>query len=206
MFPDGTHPITIHTKTKYHKTFDEPTEALTKSQIKFFEKKYNLTEEEIARAGFLWAPERKAVWQPIRAPDGHYRGCVLRRYQDKTIWTYKANETSREPLLAWYKGPKGFDDNNVVLVEDIISAIKLSRYWNTAAINSTHLSPEAVLELVQWSGKQYILLDKDATWAAIEQSRRWKSLLHMQVVECELDPKYWTDDQLKRLSEKEPNG
>lgn len=203
MFPDGTHPINVHTKTKYHKTFDEPTEALTKSQIKFFEAKYSLTEKEVLNAGFLWAPERHAVWQPIRAPDGHYRGCVLRRYKDKAVWTYKAHEESREPLLAWYKGPKGFDDNSVVLVEDILSALKLSRYWNACAINSTHLSPEAVLELIQWSGKQYIALDKDAILTAIKQARRWRGLLHMEVIECNRDPKYWTDEQLQRLTEKD---
>lgn len=185
-------------RTKEHEVFEEPTEALTKEQLKYFEKVYGITPEELGKARFLWASLQRALWQPVYGPNRHYRGVVLRRYSSKWKRTYKTLECAKEPMLAWYRGPTA---ESVVIVEDILSALKLSRYHTTVALNGTGLSADACLEIFRNSAHQYLLLDKDAIMTALLHERRWKNLLNITVVQCEKDPKYWDDDQLKQLSE-----
>jgi hypothetical protein len=190
-----------HAKTKVHKTFNEKTEILPDNKITVFEKVYGLTREEIINAGFLWVPERNMVYHPVRGPDGVFRGQVLRNYVTKEIRTYKAFPDDRRPCIAWFPGPKGFDNNEVVIVEDILSALKFSRYHNAVALLGSSMSNEALLEIMQWSGKQYLALDKDAITTALKIAIRWSVLLDIQVIQCERDPKYWSNVQLERMKE-----
>lgn len=203
VFPDGSPLLQVHTKTKEHEVFTDPTEQLTMEHLKFFEKKYGLKPVEILRAGFLYVPKRDAVWQPIHGPNGEFRGQVVRRYADKRIWTYKAEANGRYPLLAWFSGPENCDQGACILVEDILSAIKLSRYHNSVAINGTSLSNDMILEVMRHSSKQYLALDKDATAHAIKMAHRWNQLLDITVIECKRDPKYWLNHELETLKEYE---
>jgi hypothetical protein len=199
---DGSSLLHVTGKTKVHKEFTDSTEPLHANHIKYFLSKYGFEEKEITDAGFLWVPERKAVYHPVRGPDGVFRGQVVRRYQDKQIWTYKAFSDDRRPLIAWYPGPQGFEQNHVVIVEDILSALKFSRFHNAVALLGTSFSDGAVLEIMQWSGRQYLALDNNATAKAVAAALRWSQLLDIRVIECKLDPKYWENEQLKELSEK----
>lgn len=202
--PDGTSIMKIHTKTREHKIFSDPTETLADQQYRFFEKVYGIKQDEIEKAGFLWVPERQAVWQPVKAPDGHFRGIVVRRYQDKAMWSYKDKDCPRDPLIAWFPGPMKFDANLVVIVEDMLSALKFSRWHTAVAINGIGLSPEAVVELMQWSKHQYLCLDADAITTALYQADRWKHLLDIKVRQVKRDPKYWQDHQLQAIDEDIP--
>ena len=195
---DGSSIIRTYPKEKKHKVFDEPTIALTELQLEFFLNQYGINPEELGNAGFLYAPTRKAVWQPVYSPERRLRGQVLYRYSDKKISTYKLSEESREPLISWYKP---FLGKEIVLVEDQLSAIKLARYWNTVALLGTGLSKEAIIEIARYSTKQYLALDRDAIATALTQQRRWRNLLDIEIVETRRDPKYWENCQLKALNE-----
>jgi len=200
--PTGVPLVQVYAKTKEHKVFEDSTCFLDEGQYKFFEEAYGLKSEEITKAGFLWVPSRNAVLQPVYGPDDTFRGQVVRRYSDKKINTYKADKHGRYPLLAWYKGPKGFDDNHVVVVEDQLSAIKFSRFHNSVALLGTALNNDFALEIMRWSKKQYFALDKDATTKSLAIAERWKALLDVVVIPCNRDPKYWEPCQLEKLSEK----
>lgn len=178
--------------------FTEPTVALSDNQYLFFAKRYGMSKEELNRAGFLFVPTAKRICQPIYAPEGRIRGYALRRYLDKQISVYRAVEGSTEPLISWYGDHSKTD---VVLVEDQLSAIKLSRYHRAVALLGVNLSISAIIEICTKSSKQYLALDRDAIITALKHEYRWKNILNISILNIKKDPKYWDNMQLSSLNE-----
>lgn len=83
-----------------------------------------------------------------------------RKLSNKDIrpkWITKVNKSN--PLYSYFKG--NGDKDKVLLVEDIVSAIKLTTYINTYPILSTNLSTNKLLYLNTIFNNFYIWLDND---------------------------------------------
>lgn len=102
-------------------------------------------------------------------------------------------------MLSWY-GPStdGYAEK-VVVVEDQLSAIKLSRFHRSVAILGADISSEGLMELYDYSLVQYLSLDKDALEKALSLERRYRNLLNFKIVPVDRDPKYWENYELKTL-------
>lgn len=150
--------------------YTHPIRALEIWEYARFIAKYDIPRETIKRKGcFRWAQRDECYVFPIFAPTGFERGFVLRHYDGR-----KAKASTRlhtaGPSLSWYvrgeeRTPRNAD--RLVLVEDQISALKLSKYHTTVALLGTSLSPEGVLEISSMKpGRVIIALDEDASNSA----------------------------------------
>lgn len=89
-------------------------------------------------------------------------------------------------------------DKPIVLVEDLVSAIKVSRHYNAVPLFGTTCPPEALKQLLSVSNLLTVWLDKDALKNALKvRSDAFKqgfSVVHL--LRTDLDPKCYTDQEI----------
>lgn len=74
--------------------------------------------------------------------------------------------------MAWYSEPT---INQLVVVEDQLSAVRLSRHTAAVALMGTHLNPERVFELLaSRASKIHLWLDADAFGLAVKYALEYK--------------------------------
>jgi len=190
----------IKNKQKPGKIFDKPLKPLSKEDYRAFDTIYDIGEELIRSARFK-KTEDGWICMPCFGPDGHLRGRVLRQFSPKRVLSYKEPQCSHEPLLSWYYNRDRLNDIKpyVVIVEDILSALKVSTHHNAVALNGTSISITGIMELLDNSKVQYLILDGDATATAFQLKRRWKNVLDIRVIEALRDPKFWHDVSIQNL-------
>jgi hypothetical protein len=128
---------------------------------------YSIGEEEMRDFGVRYDPVQRRVALPVYSPTAAIRGWVLRAFDGRSPKTL-AVPTKAEPQLCWNLGPQ-LDPRNVVVVEDIPSAIRLRAFGVRAvALNGTHLTDEAKDELAANAQRVVFALDRDAFYKSIE--------------------------------------
>ena len=171
--------------------------------------KYHLSNEEIARADLGWtdyySPRGKGrVYAPLYTPTGHIRGYNVRDlYKEQSpkdlIFVFKEVDCK----LAWYMRGR---DTPLVLVEDRISALRLSSYVNAASLNGTDITNDMVDEIRRTSlGPIYLCLDKDATMKAVKQVVKLRGILpSLKAIPLSLDikdmPRLELDEWIKQIT------
>jgi len=170
-------------------------------EMKFHERalflaKYGLTRRALRRGRFKYAPEEDCYAFPILTPQGYERGIVLRRYDGREPKALTRQHTAG-PTTSWYIGDKGF--RRIVIVEDQISALKLSRYCTAVALLGTAMSHEAAQEIASMRPEQVtIALDEDAINTAYK-IKDWFGLLFSStdVVQLKYDVKEMPYHEIK---------
>lgn len=117
-------------------------------------------------------PTTSALYLPVMSRMREQRGYVLRKFGKHT--GPKAESIVTDPDAVWQAWFAHPTLTQVVLVEDIISALRLWRLQYTAvALLGTSLSPAKLEEVQRIAGKQPIVvaLDGDATAKAIAWTR-----------------------------------
>lgn len=135
---------------------------------------YNgLNREDIDRGRWKWAPDIHRYVFPVMDPRGYERGVVLRSFtQEPKALTRLHTEG---PRMSWHVCDNTF--RRVILVEDQISAVKLSRLWTTVALLGTSLSHEGAQEIAGVRPDHVtIALDADAINTAYKL-KKWYGLL-----------------------------
>jgi hypothetical protein len=165
---------------------------------------YGLTVEES-----YWANWRRDIGSgrlvcPILGPTGKCRGQELRKskissgdYGPKTIH-YRQSE---EVWMGWYRRSK---TNPIILVEDIVSALKGSRHFQAGCLLGSHVSLDHILEATEVAKDQkiYLALDKDATDKAAHFIKKWKFVAANLVLQpLSKDLKLMTDEEIKHIKE-----
>jgi hypothetical protein len=91
------------------------------------------------------------------------------------------------------------DSSPIVLCEDIISAIKISRVADSCALLKTHIHDIMLSKLSKWYDTCYIWLDPDMyTHMANELLPRIQPyFVHTSIIMSKLDPKYYSTQQIK---------
>lgn len=167
-------------------TEDFPKEAL------LFLYKYNLTTDEITNNGLLWSRKLNRLVFPI--------------YHEGKMIYWQARDVSGEHFK-WLT-PKGVKKplhtvpsqngrcDAVIIVEDIISAIKVSRIADVICLFGTFLSKEARLEASNYE-IIHIWLDNDAQDKAKKMQEQIE-LMHTncQVIVTPHDPKTYTTEEI----------
>ena len=86
----------------------------------------------------------------------------------------------------------------VVLVEDIISAIRVSHVSDTYALLSTHIPEDLVLELSKKYYTIFFWLDPDKRMKTVATARRYRAFgINVRGILTDKDPKYYTDKQIR---------
>lgn len=165
-------------------------------------RRYDLSEKEISWAGWLHAPVRDALVIPVYSPYGQVRGCVAKHFDPATIpksLTYKEVD---DVWMGWYirdlaspKDDKGKFDQ-VIVVEDAISAVKASRIYPAVAIFGTHLNSKMMEEILSQSDNVILALDKDATLKAHDYAKQFAMYGNFRAIALSKDIKDMTKEEL----------
>lgn len=126
---------------------------------------------EVGRA--MYAVEDDRVAYPIYSPLGIRRGWVLRSYDPSCQTKALTRMDMEEPHLSWYRTQ---DNDSCVVVEDIPSAVRASRYTDAVALCGTGCGPDYAMEIAAYYKKVVWALDADATAESIKLMRRYATL------------------------------
>lgn len=165
--------------------------------------KFGFTGEAIDFAGLRWVGDNaghyaRRVLYPIYRPDLRERGAMYRSYergvQPKALTKLYSDD---EIALAWYKMLRKSDD--LILVEDQPSAIRMAPHMHSCALLSTNLSDAKIAEIKREGYKRVLLcLDKDATPQAIKYGLQYRQQLPaLQVRGLQCDIKDMSDEEFK---------
>lgn len=162
---------------------------------------YGLQREECIREG--WRVEIGSGNLVVRvcSPLGVVRGYEVRRSKVQIPYVSSPKTTSYrvldEPWLGWYRGTHS--SGATVLVEDAISALKVSRHFQVVCLHGSHIALEQLLEIigVVGNGDIVLALDKDATSKALKFVAEWRFLApNFRAVILEKDLKYLSDTEI----------
>lgn len=186
------------------RVYDGKTGELDSEWLSNLDKLFGLTVEDTDRYNWCLDIDTRELVVPILAPTGIQRGTELRRYKvykgrgPKTK-IYISEDMAR---MGWFR-KSSFGEGPIVLVEDAISALKVSRQAEVACLLGSYLGLDHILEIVEVSGDRLVLLalDRDATSKAIEFIKDWR-FIAPNFVPCPLskeDLKYWSNEEIKEL-------
>ena len=165
--------------------------------------KYGITKDEVKNNGIVYSPSLDRLLFPLYM-DGDYIGWQGRRLSDdeeQPKYITMVDRLRPTGNCSQHRQPSGSD--NAVIVEDILSAIKVQRQGvDSIALLGSHPTPE----LINWIASRYknifILLDNDKPEVKKQQQRLnslFKVLVEGEVklVLTDRDPKDYSDNEIK---------
>lgn len=165
---------------------------------------YGIRKEEADWSDWLVEADSGNLVLPVRSPFGVVRGHEVRR--SKVQIPIKPGPKTEpyklldEPWMGWYRG---INSGPTILVEDAISALKVSRHFQVCCLHGSHVSLEILLEVLEISGvnKDIVLaLDKDATSKALKFVVEWRFLApNFRAVPLSKDMKYLSDKEIEDI-------
>jgi len=189
------------------KTEEYPYEShiinLSENQILYLQNKFELTSEEIILNKIKWCDKTERIIYPILSQNGNTKGYVSRYYKElsdkkydgvksRTYWINRSNNYYNVS----FPHRREYDVKNIfILVEDIVSSIRMARYEQSVALLSNSIPTNAMSLL---SGKDVIIvLDNDATAHALKIKHRYSLFFKScRVIPIDKDPKDMSDDEL----------
>lgn len=154
---------------------------LNTDDVKFLAKKFGLTADAIDLAGIKRTTATAGVYSgricfPIYGPDLRQRGAVYRSYTGASPKSLTQLNDSSAIAMAWYVRKR--KSKALVIVEDQVSAIKLSSFYDSVALLSTNLSDAKVKEIESKKySRIYLCLDNDAVGVAVNLMVKLRSKL-----------------------------
>lgn len=167
--------------------------------LQFLVDKFDLTIFEIENNRIQYNPERSSYVLPIFNYVGNKIGVVDRSWLGRKPKAITYWENIDEYKIHF---PIGWDKNNgkIYLVEDQISAIKLSRYKSVAALLGSHLSWECADFLRTLTGNIVLALDNDALSKSLELRKKYLPMFDsIEILFLEKDPKDMNNEELRNL-------
>jgi Zn ribbon nucleic-acid-binding protein len=146
--------------------------------------KYSITPEEIVKHNFQWNPTINML--VLYKDDRYWQGRMFNNTKQKYL------SYGSKPVLTFGEGRK------VVVVEDILSAIKVARLTSSACLLGSSLSREMLFHLQQNYDNIIIWLDRDKATTAMKISKQFIQLGKQSgVVISTKDPKEYSTEELK---------
>jgi hypothetical protein len=155
---------------------------------------YGLTKQEIEQ--FTWEPTRE----------------LLVLYNSESYWQGRNfNEGSSVKYLSQGKKPLLFYEEGVIVstptkptlvfVEDIISAVKVSRYATSSPLLGASVPLETILRCLEHSFTIVMVwMDRDKAKESLKASKQASQILgNVRSVITELDPKELTEEEIRRI-------
>lgn len=163
---------------------------------------YGITKEEVELYGICYAPTARRVVLPL------YDGSDLASYQTRRIYVGDEKPkyiTYRNYDCIGYFANRGARNNICVLVEDYLSAVKVSRQADCYYLQGTTISTAMACWILRQGYKQaFVWLDDDNRTVKKNQIVL-KNTLDLFIPKVEIvhtsgvDPKAHTDEEIKRI-------
>lgn len=160
--------------------------------------KYSITLDEIKQFRFGWSPKKRRLILPV------FQDNQLIYYQGRTF--EKITKDNPKYLNIRQSGAKNVyfrrnysDSNTIVVVEDILSAIKVGRYVNSLALLGSYLPPSIIPILREHN--VVFWLDDDKYESAFKFMTKVATRgIKSTIIRTKLDPKEVSDgEMLSRL-------
>lgn len=195
----------VPTPTYWHESCDYgkfPIEAAV------YLKKYYITQEIIDRTGIFWSELYKRVCFPLYEKD-EMVACWMRDVLEESLtkWLYTGRDKNTVcwnmyvERIGWEsEGEEYYLNTTVCLVEDVISAIRVSKFLDCICLGSTSINEETRKVLLHYD-KVVLFLDGDeAGKRGAQKIRNELKLTHTcYIVRNRHDPKTYDDKELEGL-------
>ena len=169
------------------------------SRAKVWVYKGGITDLELSQYGFVYSDYSDRVWFPV------YNNNVIRAVVGRRL---KGDDTSKYLIYKdkefnnlWYSNPEKSDV--VCIVEDVLSAIRCSRFVAGAALLGTNFTDSAIDFLASKHKKFIIFMDDDNSKVKMKQVKLKNTLQLLGdvklITKVGKDPKDLTDKELKKI-------
>lgn len=149
-------------------------------------KKYGLTDKEIYD-NYFWDTDGYMVFDGGNYQNARNFTGIGAKYISRG--TIRGNE----PIL------QNTQNDSVVIVEDAISAIKVSRVLPSVPIHNSIIPLELILRLSKRFKKLFVWLDKDKNFSALKQAGNARLLFdEVRTIWTDLDPKCYSESEIKK--------
>lgn len=145
---------------------------------------------------WYWTPDYGGrIAMSVRSPKYLHRGWSLRDIRGNAIVKTLTYIDKDEEGLSWYKTTP---HTGTVLVEDIASAVRASKYINSVALLGTGIGDRRALEIAEHATRPIILaLDQDATSLSFRWGKKWGLMWgDVQILPLDKDMKNMTEEEL----------
>ena len=154
---------------------------------------------DVEQYGLVYSPKQGRVVIPVYQ-DGELVCHQARRIFDKDPYPKYLTKKLDIYAGAWYSVAEG---NALVLVEDVLSGIKCSKFHTSIALLGTELHPRTMKKILDGKySKIYLFLDNDNRYVKSKQ-RAFKDKLSMfydvELIRTDKDPKRYPYKDLKEL-------
>lgn len=183
--------------------FTAPIYPLQDLQVDYFKLHYDIEHPDA-----YTSDDPNRVLLPIRQYDGRIRGYNYRRWwhissqEDASPKTLAYFNQVDDPLLAWYHPLRCDRQARVIIVEDMLSAMRYAEHLEGVAVAllGTGVNEGKIAEIQRHTASITIALDKDATGQAFAMARKWgQAFLSCRVLILDEDIKDMPLDKLKSL-------
>ncbi len=165
--------------------------------------KYSLTSEEVRDNNFLYSPYKKLLIFPVYEDNVNRSNLLMwqgRYFGDNAQYpkyvTYGAKNLLH--IIDRNSNLDSFSSPDVVLVEDLISAIKVGRVKPALPLWGSTIPLEHARRLCRLFSNLTVWLDKDKEIEALKQASKLSPLFDsVKVISTELDPKCYDTEQIK---------
>lgn len=161
---------------------------------------YQISYDEVLRQGIKYAPEEHKLYFPIYNQEGDQIGETLKNLSKTKSPKYKLYSWGVYPLIHFPTTMDSRLGRVLCLVEDHISAIKVSSLTPCAALLGTYVSNEGLEELYGWDHIT-IMLDGDAVSKACKLKERLDNIVETNIIILPVgtDPKDLSYDELRKM-------
>lgn len=166
----------------------EPMVKLPERVSKFLYNHYELSDAQTLVNGFRYLPETERLYMPLRNKLGFIWGGVAKKlpgspYKGTKVVIYKEVDAPRLHYTF------GGISTPLVVVEDVLSAVKLTSLCNSIALLGTDIDDLGASQLVREASTIYLFLDYDAIDKANKIARKYRALADWKVIINKQDPK-----------------
>lgn len=158
---------------------------------------YDITKQEMHRNRIGWSKSRDTLVFPVFASGELI--FAQERFFSHPKMRYKTHGATEDTFH--FMGPR---TNNLVLVEDLVSAIKVSRQFQAMPLWGSSISQDRILRLARFFDHITVWLDNDKASYAIRRAAHMKPYFtKVSTVVTEYDPKAYTNEEIKEFLNEE---
>lgn len=178
---------------------DWPEVNLPEKAIEYL-REYYITREHINNFGIFWSNERQRIIFPYYIGDGIQKAQMLsawaRSLTREPKWLFWGDSKTKSRLLA----STTRRILNLVIVEDVVSAIRLNRFAHVLSLGGTALSDAAEFYVECYKSDQPVIVWLDGDQAGKRSAEKIRKQLkfgtEVKIISTPKDPKAYTDQEL----------
>ena len=154
--------------------------------------------------GFLWSDSTERLWIPVRQYSKVTSGYKLAGYVERGFSpkSYLTRTDNKDEFYGYYLTDSVINNRKIVIVEDVLSALKCSQVVDSIAITGVHPKPAVISKILSGGYNHvYIFLDADNPTVRMKAREIPKRLpfVHCHIIETGRDPKYYTSTEIEEL-------